>query len=536
MDNIERIHIAKVPYNIEPKAKAELKKYLSDVRAHLDADTVDEVLHDIESRIPELLAQHHTKQGDVVTQTDIHFIKKQLGEPEQFTSGEDQVIENTANPKKLFRDGDNAMLSGVASGIGKYFSIDANIVRVAFFALTFFYGFGVILYLFLWLLLPEAKTNADKLMMDGKPVTVSSLQRYRASVNKSFGSGPRILQHMLQKLFRFASFAFTAVVSLWLLCAFGIFSAFFYVYPFRSIVSGYKPDYLFLGLVWLGCLSFIGLLVLVTARIWGHTSARINITAIGLTVLFIVTIAGESATGLLIYNHFASRYGGDKSIRTLSINSTSTATPSSLIVNSDSNIDVTYNITDQPLHATYTFYPGMNRPNLTITEDKGAVAVNSYQLEQAAPTCLGNVCKKIYLPLHVQLYGPSLKSYDNTNGANLNINGANLGNAVTLDASNYSIINVNNSNTGTMTISATSDSNISVNNTTAQSADITVDATSNVSGPITNNLDAMLPEGCNQPSANTLLFVPSFPLHTVINGQVQAMSELQSNGCVTSNF
>lgn len=76
MDNIERIHIAKVPYSIEPKAKAELKKYLSDVRLRLEPDTADDVLRDIESRIPELLAQHHTKQGDVVTETDIRFVKK----------------------------------------------------------------------------------------------------------------------------------------------------------------------------------------------------------------------------------------------------------------------------------------------------------------------------------------------------------------------------------------------------------------------------------------------------------------------------
>src|SRR5581483_11829201 len=204
MDNIEHIHIAKVPYSIEPKAKAELKKYLADVRACLDTDTADEVIHDIESRIPELLAQHHTKQGDVVTHGDVLFIKKQLGDPEQFTTG-DEPASPGPTPKKLFRDNDDAMLAGVASGIGKYYSIDANIVRVAFFALTFLYGFGIILYLFLWLLLPEAKTNAEKLMMAGKPVTVTTLQRYRASVNKSIGSGPRLLRALLTKVFRLVS-------------------------------------------------------------------------------------------------------------------------------------------------------------------------------------------------------------------------------------------------------------------------------------------------------------------------------------------
>lgn len=537
MDNIERVHIAKVPYNIEPKAKVELKKYLADVRAHLDADTAEEVLHDIESRIPELLAQHHTKQNDVVTQADINFIKKQLGEPEQFTTDDEAHVSSGTNPKKLFRDSDNAMLGGVASGIGKYFSVDANIIRVAFFALAFFYGFGIILYLFLWLLLPEAKTSADKLLMSGKPVTVSTLQRYQSSVNKSLGSGPRVLRHILRLVFRAASIFFTGVVSLLLLCAFGILSALFYVYPFKTIVSGYGLDYLFLGLVWFGCLSFIGLLVLLTVRIWGHTSSRINMTAIALTALLIITVAGESASGLLIYNHFSNKYGGTKDVRTLSLSNPSNIAPKDLVVESSSNLDLTYNVTNQPLHANYTFYPGMNQPNISITNNKGVVTVDSNQLDQAAPNCLGNLCRSIYLPVHVYIYGPSLQEYDNTNGASLTINAESLGSSVAIMAHNESLTNINNGNVGTMTMVATNGSMINTNNTTAGSANITVDATSNVTSPITDTLNATLPADCNEPPANTLLSLSNYPTHLTIDGQSQAMAGLQQgDGCVTSDF
>jgi phage shock protein PspC (stress-responsive transcriptional regulator) len=537
MDNIERIHIAKVPYSIEPKAKTELKKYLTDIRARLDADSAEEVIHDIESRIPELLAQRHTKQGDVVTQADIAFIKKQLGDPEQFTAEDDQ-LHATSGPKKLFRDNDTAMLGGVASGIGKYCSIDANIIRVAFFALAFFYGFGIVLYIFLWLLLPEAKTNADKLLMSGKPVTVSTLQHYQASVNKSLSSGPRVLQRLLRKLFRFISLVFTSLASLSLLTGFGIFSALFYVHPFKNIVSGYGLDYLFLGLVWIGCLAFIGLLILATARIWGHKSSRVNIAAIVLTALLIGTVAGEGASGVLIYNHFAGKYGGQKSIRTLSVSS-SMATPKTLDVAASSNLELTYNITNQPLHASYTYYPGMNQPHVSITDSKGVVSVSANQLDQTAPTCLGNICQHIYLPLHVQIYGPGLKAYNNTDGADLTINGNNLGTSVALTTSNTSQTSVNNSNAGTMTISASTESEIDVNNTTAQSANISVDATSNVSGPITNTLNMTLPADCESPIANpgnTILMVPNFPIRATLNGQVQTLADLQQNGCITDNF
>lgn len=536
MDNIEHIHIAKVPYSIEPKAKVELKKYLADVRSRLDTDTADDVLHDIESRIPELLAQHHTKQGDVITHADIQFIKKQLGEPEQFVTGDDQAFESEAHPKKLFRDNDNAMLAGVASGVGKYFSIDANIVRVAFFAVSFFYGFGIILYLFLWLLLPEAKTNAEKLMMAGKPVTVSTLQRYQTTVNKSLGSGPRILQMIFRKFFRFISATFTVIASLYLLCAFAALSALFYVHPFREIVSGYGLDYLFLGLVWLGCLSFIGLLVLITAKIWGNKSSRLNITAIGLTVLLIVTIAGECASGLLIYNHFSDQYGGDKSIHALAIRGNLKA-PKTLVVNSDSNLDLVYNVSDQPLHATYTAYPAMNRPNIAINENRGVITVNTTQLSKAAPECLGDLCQHIYLPVHVQLYGPSLQEYDNYDGAQLTVNGGNLNSSVTLDANNNSVTNVNNGEAGGMIIKATADSIVTINNTTAQNATITVDGTSNVQSPITTNiLSVTMPDDCNMSSATTLLSIPQFPARTIINGQTQTLGELQQNGCISTDF
>jgi phage shock protein PspC (stress-responsive transcriptional regulator) len=539
MDNIEPIHIAKMPYSIEPKAKTELKKYLSDVKSRLDVDTADEVLHDIESRIPELLAQHHTKQGDVVTHADILFVKKQLGEPEQFAIGSDESSERSdANSKKLFRDSDNAMLGGVASGIGKYFSIDANIIRVAFFALLFFYGFGIVLYLFLWLLLPEAKTSADKLLMSGEPVTVSTLQRYQTTVNKSLSSSPRIIQRVLRKFFRFISVLFTCLVSLYLLCIFGILSALFYVYPFRSIVSGYNLDYIFLGLVWLGCLSFISLLVLITAKIWGHTSSRINITAAGLIVLLIVTIAGESTSGLLIYNHFANKYGGDKSVRALSLSGTANTTPTSLVVYANNNLDLTYDVTSQPLHATYTYYPGMTRPNITITNTKGAVTVDANQLVQAVPDCLGDICKHIYLPVHVYLYGPSLKEYDNTAGASLMVNASDLGKAATFVARDQSITTINNGNVGTMTISSASGSNVNVNNTTAQTANITVDATSSVTGPVTNTVDATLPDDCANPTpgAGTLLFLANYPNEITINGEPQVVSDVQQNSCIESNL
>jgi len=46
------------------------------------------------------------------------------------------------------------MLGGVCGGLGRYLSIDSNFVRLFFVIFTLTGGFGVLLYLALWLLLP----------------------------------------------------------------------------------------------------------------------------------------------------------------------------------------------------------------------------------------------------------------------------------------------------------------------------------------------------------------------------------------------
>ena len=48
------------------------------------------------------------------------------------------------------------MIAGVCAGIGQYFGVDPNIIRVAFAALTLFgIGAGALVYLIAWAVLPE---------------------------------------------------------------------------------------------------------------------------------------------------------------------------------------------------------------------------------------------------------------------------------------------------------------------------------------------------------------------------------------------
>jgi phage shock protein PspC (stress-responsive transcriptional regulator) len=57
--------------------------------------------------------------------------------------------------KRLLRIRQGRIVAGVCAGLGAYFRVDVNLVRLAFGVLTVFYGLGILLYLIAWLILPE---------------------------------------------------------------------------------------------------------------------------------------------------------------------------------------------------------------------------------------------------------------------------------------------------------------------------------------------------------------------------------------------
>lgn len=74
-----------------------------------------------------------------------------------------EKAEDTTNSKKdapkphqLYRSTTNRVIAGVAGGLGEYFAIDPTLVRLVFVLLALFaHGFGVLIYLVLWFLVPE---------------------------------------------------------------------------------------------------------------------------------------------------------------------------------------------------------------------------------------------------------------------------------------------------------------------------------------------------------------------------------------------
>ncbi len=110
--------------------------------------------------------------------------------------------------RKLYRDADEKLIAGVCSGIGNYFGISPWIPRVLFLLpfLSFlahnhwggFWDFGdvvrftfsptsLIVYIILWIVIPEAITTSEKLAMKGEKVDINSIKNSVVEEMKTVG-------------------------------------------------------------------------------------------------------------------------------------------------------------------------------------------------------------------------------------------------------------------------------------------------------------------------------------------------------------
>lgn len=85
-------------------------------------------------------------------------------------------LEDESSSKKMYRDTDNRVIGGVASGLAAFWGIDSTVIRVLFIGMTIFGGLGLFIYIIMWIALPEAKTITEKIQMQGEPVTLSNIE------------------------------------------------------------------------------------------------------------------------------------------------------------------------------------------------------------------------------------------------------------------------------------------------------------------------------------------------------------------------
>ena len=187
MNKTININLGGFFFHIDEEAYQKLRRYLASISKSLSEDPQgkNEIIADIEARISELLSEKITDARQVVNESDIEDIIVIMGQPEDYAEAEEAYSDasysysrNKASGKKLFRDGDDKFLGGVASGIAHYFNIDTIWIRLLFLITTLAgVGIGILVYIILWILLPEAKTTAEKLQMEGEPVNIDNIEK-----------------------------------------------------------------------------------------------------------------------------------------------------------------------------------------------------------------------------------------------------------------------------------------------------------------------------------------------------------------------
>ena len=181
MKEITRIHLAKTPYDIELDAKEVLQKYLSEIKQMMGSE---DTMYEIEARMVELLGERGVQSNGIITMSDVEDLRSKMGLPKEFSDSEStedsqaNLIPSDSPVKRLMRDTDNAIFGGVCAGIAAYWGINPLWVRLLFIISPFItFGTALLVYIIIWISLPEAKTAAEKLQMRGEPVTLDSLKK-----------------------------------------------------------------------------------------------------------------------------------------------------------------------------------------------------------------------------------------------------------------------------------------------------------------------------------------------------------------------
>jgi len=182
------INLGGYSFNIDEDAYAELKRYLKNLELHFAGEeSSSEILSDIETRMAELFRAKLTGYKQVIDIEDARQVISVLGTPEDISDNDrPSAREKFSSPgyHRMYRDTDHRAIGGVCSGMAAYWNIEIWVVRLVFLILAMM-GIGFLVYFILYIVLPEAKTTAEKIEMKGNPVNIHNI---KDSVKKEFES------------------------------------------------------------------------------------------------------------------------------------------------------------------------------------------------------------------------------------------------------------------------------------------------------------------------------------------------------------
>lgn len=196
MKRTSTISLGGMNFTIDDDAYDVLNQYFLDISKRFPEDEKEEILRDIESRMAELFT-FKLRNRNVVNINDVNEVIDVIGHPDQFDdeSGDSSESKKTEEKKsekkrnydnssrkrnrKLYRNGTDKFIGGVASGLAAYFDLDPVVMRILFVVLAFAsLGWGILIYLIFLIAMPEANTKAQLLEMQGIEPNLENIDNF----------------------------------------------------------------------------------------------------------------------------------------------------------------------------------------------------------------------------------------------------------------------------------------------------------------------------------------------------------------------
>ncbi len=169
-----KVNIGGAVFMIDEDAFNKLDNYLDAIKRHYgNSAESKEIVDDIENRVAELLLDKTSASKQSVNEADVQSVIGTLGYPDDFRR--EEPSRSGKSYSRFYRDPDDRIIGGVCSGLGYYFNIDPILIRIFLLAAVLLWGVGTLLYLILWLVVPVARTPAQKLEMRGEPITFDNI-------------------------------------------------------------------------------------------------------------------------------------------------------------------------------------------------------------------------------------------------------------------------------------------------------------------------------------------------------------------------
>lgn len=188
MNKIITINLGGIAISIEEDAYDLLRSYLLSVKDYFKGtENGAEIVDDIESRIAEMLYEKLQNQSPSINVADVNEVIAVMGQPKDFDDSADEETFSTSRKKRLFRDPDDGMLGGVCAGLSKYLDVEVTVLRILALIMIFAFGGGLFIYFVLWVVIPKARTTAEKLQMTGEVPNIDNISNtIREEANRAY--------------------------------------------------------------------------------------------------------------------------------------------------------------------------------------------------------------------------------------------------------------------------------------------------------------------------------------------------------------